>query len=119
MIKTILGWLTGDLTGALERAYRAKLAAQNDTERLAAEQRIEKLKARQDVILAAQGDPIERFVRIGFAAPFVIYLWKVVVWDKVLAWGATDPLSSSLDAILMIVLGGYFVDTAVRRIFRR
>ena len=119
LIKTLVGWITGDLTGALERAHRDRLAARNDSERLAADERIKGLEARQQVILAAQGDPIERFVRIGFAAPFVIYIWKVVVWDKVLALGSTDPLSSSLDTILMIVLGGYFVDTAVRRIFRR
>ena len=119
MWTAILRFITGDLSGAIERAYRAKLTAQSDSERLAADERVKRLEARQEVILAAQGDPIERFVRIGFAAPFVIYLWKVVVFDKVLGWGVTDGLSSSLDNILMIVLGGYFVDTAVRRVFRR
>lgn len=115
----IIQLITGDLTGALERAYRAKLDAETDSEKLAADERIKSLEARQQVILAAQGDPIERFVRIGFAAPFVIYLWKVIVIDKVLGWGVTDGLSDSLDKILMIVLGGYFVDTVARRVLKR
>lgn len=115
----LLRWITGDLTGAIERAHRASLEAKTDSERLAQDERIKRLSARQEVILAAQGDPVERFVRIGFALPFVIYLWKVVLWDKVLKLGVTDPLSPELSTIMMIVLGGYFVDTAVRRVFRR
>ena len=122
LLKSILGWITGDLTGALERAYKAKLEASTDEKRMAAEERLAQLKARQQVILAAQGDPIERFVRVGFAAPFVIYTWKLVVWDKVLAYwthGTTDALGGDLGKIFMIVLSGYFVDTVVRRVTRR
>lgn len=118
-LSAVLQVITGDLTRALSEAYRAKKEADTDESRLAAEERIKKLQARQDVILSAQGDPIERFVRIGFAAPFVIYLWKVVVWDKVLKLGVTDPLSAELSTLMGVVLAGYFVDTVVRRVFRR
>jgi hypothetical protein len=114
-LRAIIGIITGDLTGALERAYKARLEAQTDAEKLAADERLAQLKARQEVILKAQGDPIERFVRIGFAMPFVIFVWKLVVWDIVLKMGTTDDLSQNLWNVFFIVLGGYFVDTVVRR----
>lgn len=118
MIKLILSFLSGPLSSVskdLKEAYQAKLNAQNDKDKIAAEERINFLEARKDVILAAQGDPFERFVRIAFAVPFVLYLWKLVLWDKVFEWGVTDDLSQNLWNILFIVLGGYFIDTIVRR----
>jgi len=119
MLKIFLSFLSGPISNIskdLKEAYQARLNAQNDSERIAAEERINLLEARKSVILAAQGDPFERFVRIAFAIPFVIYLWKLVMWDKVLEWGVTDDLSQNLWNILFIVLGGYFVDTIVRKV---
>lgn len=96
---------------------RVRLASeQNTSARIALEEEVAALQARRDVILAAQSDPMERWVRIGFALPFVAYVWKLVVWDKLLGWGVTDNLSADLWNILYIVLGGYFVDTVVRRL---
>lgn len=118
MWKLILSFLSGPLSSIsddLKEAYKAKLEAQNDKVRMAAEERIAVLEARKSSILAAQSNPIERFVRIGFAFPFIVYINKLVLWDKVLEWGVTDPLSSELSYILMIILGGYFVDMTARR----
>lgn len=122
MLKVVLGLLSGPLSSIsrdIKEAYQSKLAAKNDAERILADERIAVLEARKTSILAAQSDPIERWVRVGFAFPFVVYINKLVLWDKVLEWGVTDPLSSELSHILMIVLGGYFVDTIVRRVVRR
>ena len=91
-------------------------AEQNTAARIALEGELATLEARKAAILAAQADPFERWIRIGFALPFVFYLWKLVVWDKLLGLGVTDNLSADLWAILYIVLGGYFVDTVVRRL---
>ena len=76
------------------------------------------LEARKTSILAAQSDPVERWVRVGLAFPFVVYINKLVLWDKVLELGVTDKLSPELSQIMMIVLAGYFVDVAVKRVFR-
>ena len=125
MWKLLISLVTGPLTeisNDLKEAYQSKLRAANDKERIAADERINLLEARKTVILAAQSDPFERFVRIGFAVPFIIYTWKLILWDKVLAWGVTDPLSSNLDQLFWIVVGGYFVDFTVRgtaRILRK
>jgi hypothetical protein len=121
MWKLLLGFLSGPLSSIsndLKEAYQSKLAAQNDVERVAADERINLLEARKSVILAAQSDPVERLVRIGFAIPFVAYEWKLIIWDKVLSLGATDGLSPELTQLLWIVVGGYFLDITVRR-FKR
>ncbi len=119
MWNLILSFLTGPLTKVsndLKEAYKAKLEAQNDKERIAAEERISLLESRKNIILSAQADPWEKFVRIGFAFPCIVYLWKLILWDKVFEWGITDDLSQNLWNIFFIVLGGYFIDTIVKRI---
>jgi len=122
MWQLLLGLVTGPLSSIskdLKEAYQSKLNAANDAERIAADERIALLEARKTSILAAQSDPIERWVRIGFTLPFIAYINKLVLWDKVFSLGTTDPLSPQLSNILMIVLGGYFIDTTVRRIARK
>lgn len=119
MWKLLLSLVTGPLTeisNDLKEAYQSKLAAKNDSERIAAEERINLLEARKSIVLAAQSDPVERWVRIGFTLPFIIYVNKIVIWDKILKWGVTDPLSENFTWIMMTILGGYFLETAVKRI---
>lgn len=113
MFGTILSWLTGGGIAAIGKelrlAHEAKLKAANDSERIAADQRIKELETQREIITTAQKDKAERWVRIAIAFPFVVYLWKLVLWDKVLELGVTDPLSPMLTEVLWIVLGGYFV----------
>lgn len=121
-MKFLLGLLSGPLSSIsndLKEAYQSKLAAQNDAERIMADERIALLESRKTTILAAQSDPVERWVRVGLAFPFVVYINKLVLWDKVLGLGVTDSLSPELSQILMIVLGGYFIDTIAKRVFRK
>lgn len=106
----------------LKEAYQSKLNAANDKERIAADERINLLEARKSTILAAQSDPMERWVRIGFALPFIIYINKLLVWDKVLGMGTTDALSNDLTQLFWIIIGGYFLDTTIKgtaRILKR
>lgn len=118
MWKLLLSLVTGPLTeisNDLKEAYQSKLNAANDAERIAAEERINLLEARKSIILAAQSDPVERWVRIGFTLPFIVYVNKIVLWDKVLGWGVTDALSDNFTWIMMTILGGYFLETTVKR----
>lgn len=119
MWSLLVGLFTGPLgtiAKELKDAYLKKQDAKTEQERIAAEERIATLEARKAVILAAQSDPIERFVRIAWALPMVLYTWKLIIWDKILEWGATDNLSPDLWNIYMIVLAGYFVDVTIRRL---
>ena len=113
MISTILGWLTGGGIAAigkqLNQAYQAKLNAKNNSERIAAEKDISRLEAQQAVLIAEQGSWMTRWIRPAFAAPFVIYDFKIIVWDKVLKLGTTDPLTPEFWQLQMIVFGAYFL----------
>jgi len=99
-----------------------KIAAQNaqtDRERLAADERVKGLEARRDVMVAEAGSRTNQFVRVGFALPFVIYNAKLVLWDKVLDLGSTDPLSPELYQVQLACIGFYFLHSMVARVARR
>lgn len=122
MFATVLGWLGQLLGGPFARAavdaYRAKLSAGTASDKIAAELAARALDVEQrerdlaaQLVLAEQGRWYTAVPRPLFAFAFVIYVWKVVVWDKVLGgWthGSTDPLSGDVAQWAMIVLTAYF-----------
>jgi hypothetical protein len=130
MIATVLAWLGNLLGGPFARAavdaYRARLSAENASEKLAAdlaareldvERRERELSAQ--VVVAEQGRWLTALPRPLFAFAFVIYAWKVVVWDKVLgAWthGSTDPLGGDVAQWAMVVLTAYFGGRSLEKV---
>lgn len=123
MIGVVLKWLTGGgikaIGGELRAAYEAKLKAQTDQEKLAAEETIARLEAQQSILLAEQGRWLTAWVRPMIAAPFVIYIWKLVVYDKILGWGSTDNLSPELWQMMTVVVGAYFLTRPIETVLRR
>ena len=113
MIGKILSWLAGGGVAAignqLNRAYENRLNAQNDHERIEAEKDIFQLQARQAVLVAEQKSWLTRWIRPAFALPFIVYDFKILVWDKVLGLGVTDGLSAEFWQLQMIVFGAYFL----------
>ena len=110
-------WLLSLLTGStitsigdqLNRAYENKLRAETDTDKIKADMDIEQLKARQAVLIAEQGSWLTSWIRPAIAAPFVIYLWKIIVIDKVLKMGVTDNLPPEIWQMFAIIIGAYFL----------
>ena len=123
MITQIIGWITGGaldrIGGHLKDAYLAKQKAQTDEQKLEADILIRQLEVREAVLIAEQGSGITRWIRPAIAFPFVAYLWKVVLWDKVLGFGATDPLSTELGEIMMVMIGAYFLTRPIEKILKR
>ena len=123
MISLILKFLgSGGISAIgeqLRAAYELKLKAQTDHEKLEADQRIQELQAQQSVLIAEQGNWMTRWIRPAFALPFVIYNAKVVVWDKVLGLGVTDPLSAEFAQMQMVMIGAYFLGRSIEKTFRR
>lgn len=107
----LLGWLNplGAITRSLERAYQAKLAAANDTDRIAAEVEIETLKARRDVVIAASLNDKWWSPRTIMGWSAALYVGKIVVWDTVLQWGVTPNPGEQVTMIVMTIVGFYFV----------
>ena len=86
------------------------------TRELAVEQREAEVNA--DVVKAEQGNWLTRIVRPLFALPFIIFVWKTVVWDKVLGgWthSTTDNLSPDLWQWGGIVLTAYFAGRSLEK----
>lgn len=118
IVSRLLGVGLPALVKQITDAQKQKLDAKTEQERIYADERIKTLEAKRDVILKSQENRAERFIRSLFALPFVVYIWKLVLWDKVLELGVTDPLSPTLEYILWTVLGGYFLDATLKS-FRR
>jgi len=129
MFATLLGWLGNLLGGPFAKAavdaYRAKLSADNTSEKVAAglaarelavEQREREVEAQ--IIVAEQGRWYTALPRPLFAAAFIIYTWKVVVWDRVLGLGMTPPLSGDVGQWAMIVLTAYFGGRSLEKVAR-
>lgn len=93
--------------------------AKTETQRIEAEERIKVLEAKRDVILESQRGRLGEIVRLLWAIPFILYVWKLLVWDKILGWGVTDDLGPILEYILWTVLGGYFVLGVTDKFTRR
>lgn len=120
-VNLIGSFLSGPITQISNDIKETKIAienAKNDRERIAAEERLALLEARKSLIQSTQSNPLDRIIRFLWALPFVIYVNKIIIWDKVLGWGVTDPISTDLKDMMLIILGGYFIDTLVGR-FKR
>jgi hypothetical protein len=129
MFATLLGWLGNLLGGPFAKAavdaYRAKLTADNTSEKIAAdltarefavEQREREVDAQ--IVVAEQGRWYTALPRPLFAAAFIIYTWKVVVWDRVLGLGTTPALSGDVGQWAMIVLTAYFGGRSLEKVAR-
>ena len=129
MLATVLGWLGNLLGGPFAKAavdaYRAKLSAENTSEKIAADLAARELDVEQrerelatQVVIAEQGRWYTALPRPLFAFAFIIYVWKVVVWDKVLGPGHDAPLSGDVAQWAMIVLTAYFGGRSLEKVAR-
>jgi hypothetical protein len=115
MLGTLLAWLNpvSAIFGEIAQWRSALANAQTEQERIAARERIAALQAQASIA----GHPVDAIERALFAGPFVIYIWKLVVWDKIIlaGKGTTDDLSNNLWYIAMTVVGFYFLHWTVGR----
>ena len=70
------------------------------------------------LVTAEQGRWYTALPRPLFAGAFIIYVWKVVVWDKVFGLGSTDALSGDVAQWAMIVLTAYFGGRSLEKVAR-
>lgn len=113
----ILSWLASLLTCPLLSraldAYKAKLSAGNDSDRIAADLATRELAVQQREIevqseyrIASLGHWWEPEKLMGYAV--AVYVGKLLIWDKVLGLGATDPLVGWIETTANLIVGFYF-----------
>lgn len=98
MWTAILSFLGGPIVNGAIKAYQAKLAAGNTTEKIAAD-----LAARELDVQRREAEVEGEYKRalIGhwyeptnlFGYIMVVYFAKIIVWDKVLKLGVTDSIT--------------------------
>jgi hypothetical protein len=125
----LASFLGGPVVNGLIGAYKAKLEAANTQDRIAADLAAKEIEAEiaarkeaSAIAIAEQGRWYTAIIRPLLAVPIVIYLWKVIVWDKVLGLGSTDPITGMVadwaGIIVTAYVGGRTVEK-VARIFKR
>ena len=130
MLTWLASFLTPHIVGGFIDAYKAKLAATNtegaqaaDLAKAALLAEIEARKSADTIIIAEQGRWWTAIIRPLLAAPVVIFLWKVIVWDKVLGLGSTDPLTGDValwaGAIVTTYVGGRSLEKIASTIWSR
>jgi hypothetical protein len=129
MLGMLLGWLGNLLGGPFAKAavdaYRAKLTAENTSEKIAADLAARELQVESrerelqaQVLTAEQGAWYTALPRPLFAYAFVVYVWKVVVFDAVLGLGTTAPLAGDVAQWASIVLTAYFGGRSLEKLAR-
>lgn len=127
MWMTIMSFLGGPVIKGLIEAYNAKLKAGNADSKIAAD-----LAAAEIAAQSAETNAIERYRTaelgrwyepdklMGYCV--AVYFSKLLVWDKVLGLGTTDPLAGFAAVTSNLVVSFYFAKRGfenVARIIRR
>jgi hypothetical protein len=126
----LASFLAGPVVNALIGAYKAKLDAANSAGAQAADlaakaiaAEIEARRSANALIIAEQGRWYTAIIRPLLAAPVIIYLWKVIVWDKVLDLGSTDAIGGDVGVwagmIVTTYVGGRSLEKIAKTIWSR
>lgn len=123
MWMTIISFIGGPVIRGLIEAYQAKLKAANVSERVAADTAGHEIAAQ-----VAETNAIMRYriAEIGrwyepdkLMGYFVaIYFGKLLVWDKVLGFGTTDPLAGFASVTSNLVVSFYFAKRGFENVAR-
>jgi hypothetical protein len=121
--QTIIGFIGGPVIKGLIDAYQAKLKAGNTSEKIASEtaagemavQTVE-IKAQNDYKIASLGRWYEPDKIMGYAV--AIYFGKLLVYDKVLGLGVTDPLAGFAEVTANLIVAFYFAKRGFENIAR-
>jgi len=73
--------------------------------------------------MAEQGRWYTAIIRPLLALPVVVFMWKVIVWDKVLGLGTTDALTGDValwsGAIVTTYVGGRSLEKIAKTIWAK
>ncbi len=123
MWETIIGFIGGPVIRGLLDAYNAKLKAGNTSEKIAADLAASEIAAQQ---LEKQADTQLKIAEIGhpweveklFAYVTLFYYGKLLIWDKVLGLGSTDPLTGWALWAANLIISFYFVKRGFENVAR-
>lgn len=141
LITGLFGSING-ITSAISNEKLALITAGTDQERIEAQERVNTLTLRRDVMIAeaAGGSKANSYMRLALGCCALVPLAKILVWDKAVApfFGCvgrlsgeaaeachmftTDALDPNLWWVVTTVVGFYFLaetSLAVTKVFKR
>ena len=120
---TILSFLGGPVVSGLIKAYQAKLAAGNTSEKIASETasaeiaaQVSETNAIMQYRTAEIGHWYEPDKIMGYAV--AIYFAKLLVFDKVFGLGVTDSLGGFAEVTANLIVAFYFAKRGFENIAR-
>jgi len=123
MWMTIISFLGGPVVRALIEAYGAKLKAENVDSKIAADLAASEIAAQtaetksvMQYRIAEIGHWYEPDKLMGYCV--ALYFAKLLVWDKVLGFGATDALAGFAAITANLVVSFYFAKRGFENIAR-
>ena len=123
MWMTILSFLGGPIVKGLIDAYQAKLKAGNVESKIAADlaateiaAQVNESKTMMQYRIAEIGHWYEPDKLIGYSV--AIYFCKLLVFDKVLGLGTTDPLAGFASVTSNLVVSFYFAKRGFENVAR-
>lgn len=119
LLQFLGGGIVKDVLAHLDR----KVDGETERQRIETQATIEAIKAEmaaraeaRTIIIAEQGRLLTSLPRPLFALIFIVYVGKVVVWDKVLALGTTDPLPPYMIELMTMVVTAYFGGRTIEKV---
>ncbi len=123
MWMAIIGFLGGPVIKGLIDAYNAKLKAGNVDNKIAADTAAAEIAAQTvetsavtQYRIAEIGHWYEPDKIMGYAV--AIYFGKLLVFDKVMGWGVTDPLGGFAETTSNLIVAFYFAKRGFENIAR-
>lgn len=74
---------------------------------------IDIIKAQEDLLKAGTHDQGTRWLQYLFGYPLGFYYAKIIVWDKILGLGSTDPLKGDVSTYSLWIVGFLFLHSTV------
>jgi hypothetical protein len=123
MWMAILSFIGGPVIKGLIDAYQAKLKAGNVESKIAADLAAGEIAAQQVEIQQATALKVAEIghaweVEKLFAYVTLIYYAKLLIWDKVLGLGTTDPLTGWVLWAANLVISFYFAKRGFENVAR-
>jgi hypothetical protein len=119
----IIGAIIKPLVDGVLAGYQSKLSADNtrdaqavDLAKKEIEAEISARAAASETIKAEQGWWVTAIIRPLFAIPLALYWSKIIVWDKMLGWGTTDPLTGLVGEWAGLIILAYFVGRPLEKV---
>jgi hypothetical protein len=123
LLAPLLSSVFGSAFSSIADAYKARLAAANTQDKMAADLAVEEIKAQiaanaeaTKVMALENGRWWTWMPRALVQWSFALYVTKCVVFDKLLSLGSTDPLNGDISSWAGMVMAMWFGGRTIEKV---